>query len=84
MKGPTHHADAGSLDLRVSLYRPDDESQSSSVICRPYRRYSIRRGGNLTGNARDLWVAGIKNIKDQRTNLDDIVEMARDEGERQN
>ena len=29
--------------------------------------------GNLTGNARDLWVAGIRNIEDQRANLDLIV-----------
>ena len=31
--------------------------------------------GNRTSNARDVWVAGIKNIKDQRTNLDPIVEI---------
>ena len=31
--------------------------------------------GNLTSNARDLWLAGIKKIKDQRTNLDGIDEM---------
>jgi predicted transcriptional regulator len=28
---------------------------------------------NLTGNARDLWIAGIRNIEAQRTNLDTIA-----------
>jgi hypothetical protein len=35
--------------------------------------------GNLTGNARDLWIAGIRNIKDQRANLDLIVARVGDE-----
>ena len=34
---------------------------------------------NLTGNARDLWVTGIRNIRAQRTNLDNILEMAGDD-----
>ena len=28
---------------------------------------------NLTGNARDLWVAGIRNIENQRRHLDSIA-----------
>ena len=33
---------------------------------------------NLTGNARDLWVAGIRNIEAQRSNLDNIAETVGD------
>ena len=35
--------------------------------------------GNLTGNARDLWVAGIENFKDQEKNILYIKEKIRDE-----
>ena len=35
--------------------------------------------GNLTGNARDLWVAGIENFKDQEKNILYIREKIRDE-----
>ena len=43
-----------------------------SVIA-PLMRQAQR---NLTGNARDLWITGIRNIKAQRRNLDAIAEQA--------
>lgn len=36
---------------------------------------------NLTGNARELWVAGIKNITDQVGDLDDLAEKTSETGE---
>jgi hypothetical protein len=36
---------------------------------------------NLTGNARDLWVAGIKNIRDQAASLEELIEQTDSAGE---
>jgi len=75
-EGPMHHTilDLWTYDFPLS---PDDESKIIGELQTiPPLLKQARR--NLTGNARDLWVAGIKNIKDQRTNLDGIVQLARD------
>ena len=70
-EGPTHHAilDLWTYDFPLS---GDDEAKIISELRTiPPLLEQARR--NLTGNARDLWVAGIKNITDQRTSLDGIV-----------
>ena len=71
-----HHAilDLWTYDFPLSVGDEAKIIAELSVI--PPLLEQARR--NLTGNARDLWVAGIKNIKDQRANLDGIVETAGD------
>ena len=44
--------------------------ESELSIIPPFLAAQARK--NLTGNARDLWIAGIENIKDQEKDLDFI------------
>lgn len=69
-EGPTHHA---VLELWTYEF-PLSESEEQRIIgdlnvIPPLMKQAQR---NLTGNARDLWVAGIRNIKSQRGHLDSI------------
>lgn len=69
-EGPSHHAllEFWTYSLPLS---PDEAKrlvQDLEVI--PPLLEQAR--GNLTGNARDLWIAGIKNIRDQVENLRSI------------
>ena len=73
-EGPTHHAvlELWTYDFPLS---PDEEQRmigDLQVIPALMRQAQ----GNLTGNARDLWVAGIRNIRSQRGHLNSILEMA--------
>ncbi len=69
-EGPTHHA-----VVELWLY---DFPLSDSEEKRLTRELGVipplmkQAQGNLTGNARDLWVAGIRNIEAQRGYLDDL------------
>jgi len=72
-EGPTHHAVLELWTFGFPLSADEEARLIEDLHVIPPLLDQAR--GNLTGNARDLWVAGIKNIKDQRTNLDDIVEM---------
>ena len=71
-EGPTHHA---VLELwTYSFPLSEDEEQrmiDDLAIIPPLMRQAQQ---NLTGNARDLWVAGIRNIRAQRGHLDTIEE----------
>ena len=71
-EGPTHHA---VLELwTYSFPLSEDEEQrmiDDLAIIPPLMRQAQR---NLTGNARDLWIAGIRNIRAQRGHLDTIEE----------
>ena len=71
-EGPTHHALLELWTFGFPLSADEAARLIEDLHVIPPLLDQAR--GNLTGNARDLWVAGIKNIKDQRTNLDDIVE----------
>ena len=76
-EGPMHHAilDLWTYEFPLSA---DEEAQIIGKLrVIPPLLEQARR--NLTGNARDLWVAGIENIKDQRANLDGIVATAGDD-----
>ncbi|MBT8079808.1 MAG: DUF885 domain-containing protein [Gammaproteobacteria bacterium] len=69
-EGPTHHAvlELWTYDFPLS----DSEAQrmiGDLEVIPPLMRQAQK---NLTGNARDLWVAGIRNIRTQRENLDNI------------
>ncbi len=70
-EGPTHHAvlELWTYDFPLSA----DEEQRMIRDLRVIPPLMKQAMGNLTGNARDLWVAGIRNIEDQRANLDLIV-----------
>lgn len=69
-EGPTHHAvtELWTYDFPLS---PDEETRliADLGVIPPLMRQARR---NLTGNARELWIAGIRNMETQRANLDTI------------
>lgn len=71
-EGPTHHA---VLELWTYEFPLSDDEEARMLrdlaVIPPLMRQAQR---NLTGNARDLWVAGIRNIRAQRGHLDSIME----------
>lgn len=73
-EGPTHHAvlELWTYDFPLSA----DEEQRMIGDLRVIPPLMRQAQGNLTGNARDLWVAGIRNIRSQRGHLDNILEQA--------
>ena len=73
-EGPMHHAILDLWTYEFPLSADDEAKIISELQTIPPLLEQARR--NLTGNARDLWVAGIKNITDQRTSLDGIVDSA--------
>ncbi|GAB5519861.1 MAG: hypothetical protein RhofKO_21120 [Rhodothermales bacterium] len=73
-EGPTHHAVTELWTYTFPLSESEEARLISDLrIIPPLMRQAQR---NLTGNARELWVAGIRNIKTQRRNLDVIRERA--------
>lgn len=71
-EGPTHHA---VLELWTYSFPLSEEEEQRMIgdlaVIPPLMRQAQQ---NLTGNARDLWVAGIRNIRAQRGHLDTIEE----------
>ena len=69
-EGPTNHAvlEFWSYDFPLSIEEEERLENELSIIPSFLRQAK----NNLTGNARDLWVAGIENIKDQEKDLDYI------------
>lgn len=69
-EGPTHHA---VLELWTYDFPLDDAAEARMArelaVIPPLMAQAQR---NLTGNARDLWVAGIRNIEDQGDILADL------------
>ena len=66
-EGPTNH---GTLEFWTYEFPLDDESShnlASQLGMIPHFLFQAK--GNLTGDARDLWVAGIENFKEQAENL---------------
>ena len=73
-EGPTHHAVLELWTYDFPLSADEEERMIGDLkVIPPLMRQAQ---GNLTGNARDLWVAGIRNIHNQRGHLDSILEMA--------
>lgn len=70
-EGPTHHAvtELWTYDFPLSASEQQRLLADLSVIP-PLMKQAQK---NLTGNARELWVAGIRNIRQQRNNLDLIA-----------
>ena len=72
-EGPTHHAVLELWTYEFPLSQAEEARLVADLKTIPPLLEQARR--NLTGNARDLWVAGIKNISDQRSDLDGIADL---------
>jgi hypothetical protein len=77
-EGPTHHALVELWTYRLPLSESDEAKLAAGLRGIPPLLAQAR--GNLTGNARDLWTAGIKNIDDQAEALMQFAEKTRDAG----
>ena len=71
-EGPTHHA---VLELWTYSFPLSDDEEERMIgeltVIPPLMRQAQQ---NLTGDARDLWMAGIRDIRAQRGRLDGIME----------
>ena len=66
-EGPTHHAVVELWTYAFPLSDADAERLTRELAVIPPLMRQARR--NLTGNARELWVTGIRNLRQQRANL---------------
>ena len=72
-EGPTHHAVTELWTYEFPLSRKADARLTADLkVIAPLMKQAQ---ANLTGNARDLWKAGIRDIRQQRAALDQIKEM---------
>lgn len=71
-EGPTHHAvtELWSYDFPLS----DGEKERLIADLKVIPALNEQAKINLTGNARDLWIAGIRDIRSQRDVLSDLQE----------
>ena len=69
-EGPTNHGvlEFWMFDFPLNNDRAKDLADQLKTI----PNFLFQAKGNLTGNARDLWVAGIENFKEQANNLEAI------------
>jgi hypothetical protein len=75
-EGPTHHALVEVWTYDFPLSAPEQQRLISELgVIPPLMRQAK---SNLTGNARDLWITGIRDIRQQRTGLDELKEMLGD------
>lgn len=73
-EGPTHHAVVEVWTYAFPLSRTEERRLVDELDVIPPFMKQARK--NLTGNARDLWVAGIRDLRSQRTALDEVAAMA--------
>jgi hypothetical protein len=73
-EGPTHHALIEAWQYDFPLSNEDEQRLVAELSVIPPLMKQAR--GNLVGNARDLWVTGIRNIRQQRSGLEQIKDMA--------
>ena len=71
-EGPTNHATLEFWTYAFPLSSADQTHLTNDLKVIPLLLDQAR--GNLTGNARDLWVAGIENFKQQVVDLNEIAE----------
>ncbi len=71
-EGPTHHAVLELWTYSFPLSQSEEARMISDLAVIPPLMRQARR--NLTGNARDLWLTGIRNIEEQRRQLDSITD----------
>ncbi len=72
-EGPTHHmtTELWTYDFPLSDSAREEFLNDIKVIA-PLNEQAM---SNLTGNAKELWIAGIRDIKQQISDLSDILEM---------
>jgi hypothetical protein len=77
-EGPYHDAiiDLWTYDFPLA---PESETRLTAQL-RTIPPLLQQARGNLTGNAQELWLAGIKNIKDQARDLQDLAQKAPEAG----
>ena len=72
-EGPTHHGITEFWTYTLPLTDAEARRLIADVsVIAPLMSQAQR---NLTGNARDLWITGIRDIRGQRRNLDTIAEL---------
>ncbi|MEO6064978.1 MAG: DUF885 family protein [Lysobacterales bacterium] len=69
-EGPTHHATLEVWQYAFPLDAAGQARMAKELSVIPSLLTQARE--NLTGNARDLWIAGIRNIEQQRRDLDTL------------
>ncbi len=69
-EGPTHHAVTELWSYQFPLSSSEEQRLITDLEVIPPLMKQAQR--NLTGNARDLWVAGIRNIRDQSKTLTEL------------
>ncbi len=69
-EGPTHHALVELWTYEFPLSASEQQRLTSELAVIPPLMKQAR--GNLTGNARDLWVTGIRDIRGQRAVLAEV------------
>ena len=74
-EGPTHHALVELWTYEFPLSDSEERRLVSELSVIPPLMKQAQ--GNLTGNARDLWVTGIRDIRGQRAALDGLEETVR-------
>ena len=72
-EGPTHHAVTELWTYEFPLSPAEEQRLTADLSIIPPLMRQARK--NLTGNARELWITGIRNIKTQRANLDTVNEL---------
>ncbi|MCJ7558080.1 MAG: hypothetical protein MUP90_14345 [Gammaproteobacteria bacterium] len=77
-EGPTHHAVVEVWTDTFPLDAPARQKLVSELSVIPPLMKQART--NLTGNARDLWITGIRDIRGQRAALDELEAMVGDSG----
>ncbi len=72
-EGPTHHRTTELWTYSFPLTASERTRLLGDLVVIPALNAQAKE--NLTGNARELWVAGIRDIKTQVTNLESILEL---------
>jgi hypothetical protein len=70
-EGPTHHALTELWTYEFPLTTAEEQRLLADLSVIPPLMKQAQK--NLTGNARELWITGIRNIRQQRENLDSIA-----------
>ncbi len=78
-EGPTHHAVVELWTYDFPLAKQEEQRLISELGVIPPLMKQARK--NLTGNARDLWVTGIRDIHDDLENLERLREKAGESAE---
>ena len=70
-EGPTHHAVVELWTYELPLSDVEEQRLIDELAVIPPLMRQAQQ--NLTGNARDLWITGIRDIRQQRDNLNDLA-----------